>query len=574
MFRPLVTSFLVLALAASAFAAGEAPAKAKRAAVAPESERPPAAGPGADLPARTVFQVLLGEIALQRGDNTVALGSYTDLARRTRDPQVIARAAEIAAALRQFDLAHDLAELWLQVEPDSQRARQAVASSLVLLNRVEELAPQLATILEQDQANLGANLLRLNHMFARQTDKGAVQRLVNRLAQPYVGIAEAHFAMATAAANAGDHPRALAEIARALDLRPDWEMAALLRAQLEARLSAIDAIADLTAFVGRNAEAKDARLTLARLLLSEKRYGEARPHFDRLLPEFPDRPEVVYPAAMLALQQNDFTTGKKLLEKLLTGDFPDKGSLHFFLGQIDEEQKNPDGALAHYRQVLGGDQLVPARVRTAQLLAQRGQGDEAQRVLGNTTGASGDEQTQLLQARAQLLREAKQIDEAYALLADALRAQPDNTELLYDAALLAERLGKIDILEAHLKHLLQLRPNHAHGLNALGYSLADRNLRLDEAHDLVARALTLAPDDPFILDSMGWVLFRQGRLGDALKTLETAYSKKADPEIAAHLGEVLWQMNRRDDARRVLIDAARKFPGSDELTATIKKLQI
>ena len=172
-----------------------------------------------------------------------------------------------------------------------------------------------------------------------------------------------------------------------------------------------------------------------------------------------------------------------------------------------------------------------------------------------------------------MLREAGRDSEAYELLEATLAKQPDNPELLYEAALTAERLGKPEVLEKHLGRLIELKPDHAHANNALGYSLAERNIRLDEAHKLIAHALALSPKDPFIMDSMGWVLFRQGKLPEALKTLQTAYGIKADPEIAAHLGEVLWAMGRKDEAARLLQEAAKKSPDNAVLAAALKKFQ-
>ena len=194
-------------------------------------------------------------------------------------------------------------------------------------------------------------------------------------------------------------------------------------------------------------------------------------------------------------------------------------------------------------------------------------------LLRTTPGSTPAEKTQLILAEAQLLREAGRSDEAYALLETSLAKQPDNPELLYETALTAERQGKPQILEKHLKHLLKLKPDHAHALNALGYSLAERNTRLAEAHKLISQALALAPQDPFIMDSMGWVLFRQGKLPESLKTLEAAYGIKADPEIAAHLGEVLWTMGRKDDASRIMNEAAKKFPDNEVLASALKKFQ-
>lgn len=561
-----LTLALGLTHGVTGLAAGEPPPR-------PPAKRTAAQPVGEDLLARTVFQALVGEFALQRGDAKLGSDAWADLAVRTRDPKVIARATEIAGFARQYDRALELSRLWLSVEPDSIRARQTQSSLLVMANRIDELAPQMAALLAQDKANLGNNLLHLNRMLGRIADKKAVQGLVDRLATPYDTFPEAHFAMAQAAAAAGDSLRALTETEKSLQLRPDWETAAIARAQLQARLSAKTAIDSLDDFVGRYPTANEARLTLARLLISEKRYDESRRHFDRLIKDHPDNPEVIYPVAMLALQHGDTTTGRSQLENLLKTDFPDKSTIHFFLGQLEQEQKRPDAALAHYRQVTGGEQFVPARSRAAQILMQQGKNAEARELLATTRASTPAERTQLTLAESQLLREAGRHNEAYIVLDRALAAQPNDTELLYEAALTAERIGKPEILEMHLTHLLALKPDHAHALNALGYSLADRNQRLPEAHDLITRALSLAPEDPFIMDSMGWVLFRQGKLPEALETLEKAFRLKADPEIAAHLGEVLWALGRKDDARRILQDAYRAHPENDTLAATVKKLQ-
>ena len=538
----------------------------------PSGKRPITHAASEDLLARTVFQALLGEFALRRGDAKLSSDAWADLAQRTRDPKVLARATEVASLARQYDRALELTKLWLEAEPDSVKAKQAQSSLLIQSNRIDDLAPQMSALLAQDKSNVGNNLLHLNRILGKISDKKAVQSLVDRVATPYDNLPEAHFAMAQAAANAGDNLRALNEAEKALQLRPDWEIAAIARAQLQARQSAQTAIDSLTNFVDSNPAARDARLALARLLISEKRYDDARGHFDRLLKENPDNPDVIYPVAMLALQHGDTTTGRTQLEHLLETDFPDKSTIHFFLGQLDQEQKKPQDALEHYRQVTTGEQYIPARSRTAQILIQQGKIDDAREVLHDTHSNSNADRTQLILTESQLLREANRQEDAYIILEAALSAHPDNPELLYETALTAERIGKPEQLDKHLKHLLELKPEHAHALNALGYSWAERNTRLPEAHDLIAKALKLSPEDPFIMDSMGWVLFRQGKLPEALQTLEKAYKLRADPEIAAHLGEVLWTVNRKDDARSLLNDAAKANPDNEVLNLVIKKL--
>jgi tetratricopeptide (TPR) repeat protein len=569
MSKKLILAALALTLAGQASAAGET--AARTAAKSPAKGQSTAPVGDEDLLARTVFQSLVGELALQRGETELGVSAWADLARRTRDPEVIARATEVAAATRQYELALELTRLWLEVEPGSSKARQTESTLLLLSNRLDDLAPQLASLLEQDKANVAGNLMHLNRMLNRHSDKKAVQRLIDRVAKPYDELPEAHFAMGLAATNADDLMRAQSEFQKALQLRPDWEAAELAYAQLLASTSPASAIESLNEFLARKPDARDARLTLARLLISERNYDAARTQFDRLLKDSPDNPDVIYPVAMLALQQGDTAGARTQLEKLLKSNFADKSTVHFFLGQIEEEQKKPVLALEHYRQVTAGDQYIAARGRAAQILMQQGKPDEARELLRTTRGSTPAEKVQLILAEAQLLREAGRGDESYALLESALAKQPDNLELLYETALAAERQGRPQVLEKHLGHLLELKPDHAHALNAYGYSLAERNIRLGEAHKLITQALALAPRDPFIMDSMGWVLFRQGKLPEALKTLETAYGIKADPEIAAHLGEVLWTMGRKDDAARLMNEAAKKNPDSEVLTAARKK---
>lgn len=567
-------TFLFLCLTAGSLLAAEPPvpkAAAKRPAAAVKDI---AANVEDDLLPRSVFEVLLGEIALQRGNLDIALGAYVDLARRSQDPQVFARAVEIAIHARQFELVLELSRQWTRVEPDSFKAQQALTTALILLNRTEELGEQIAIMLERDKPRLAENLLYLNRLLARQPDRQAVSRTINKAAAPYLGIAEAHYAMAVAALSAGDQALARRESLLALELRPEWEMAVLLRAQVLAKESVEEARQLLQDFVDRNPKAADARLGLARLLLAEKRYAEARQQFDRILEDFPATAEALYPAAMLALQQNDTTAARLLLERLLSSNFPDKGSLHYFLGQIEEDDKNPEAALAHYRLVVAGEQYMAARARTAQLLAQQGRVDEAIRHLKETAAKTKDEKALLATSEASLLRDAKRVTEAYAVLEAALKLQPDNAELLYDSALLADRLGKKGIAETRLKRVLELKPDHAHAMNALGYTWAEQNQRLDEAQQWISKALALLPNDPFIMDSLGWVQYRQGKLAEALETLQKAFALRPDPEIAAHLGEVLWKLDRREEAKKIWQESLAKHPGNEELTAVLNRHQV
>lgn len=518
-----------------------------------------------------ILQTLVAEFAQRSGDDKLATDIWADLAQRTQDPKAYARATETAAQARQFERALELSRQWQALDPDSIKARQIRISLLILGKRSDELPSQYASLLALDKVGLPGNLLHLNRSLARLGDPQITLQLVERITAPYSDLPEAHIALAEAAANTNNLSRAIEEATKALQLRPDWEAVALIHAQLLAKQSSSEAIGELERFLERNPQSKDTRLMLARLLVSEKRYDDASRQFDTLLREHPNSPDVIYPVAILALQRGDLVNGRKQLERLLETDFADKLTVHYLLGQLEQGQNNLDAALTHFNEVRSGEQYFAARSRSAQILVQQGKTEEARRLLHETRGNNANQNAALAQAEAQILREAGRYNDAFIVLQNALSAHPKDVDLLYDTALIAERLNKPELMETYLREVLSLKPDHAHALNALGYSLAERNTRLEEALTLIRQALTLSPKDPFIMDSLGWVLFRQGDLNGARETLEKAYAIKADPEIAAHLTEVLWTLGREEDARRLLREAIKNNPGNEILNAAAAK---
>ena len=357
-----------------------------------------------------------------------------------------------------------------------------------------------------------------------------------------------------------------------MELRPEWEMAAFLHAQFLMRESPAAAIAFLEDFLQRNPSAREAELLLARALVGERRYADAKQHFNRLLEVYPNSPDVVYAIAILALQQDDKALAETHLKHFVTLRGPDKSTAYYYLGQLAEDGRRNGEALTHYAQVVSGENYLSAQIRRARLLAQQGQLDQARDVLRNAKTEGAEQGVQLLVAEASLLREAKRVQEAFDLLESRLAEQPEQPDLIYETALLAERLNNVELMDARLRRLIELRPDNPQAYNALGYAYADRNERLAEARQLIEKALALAPDDGFILDSMGWVLYRQGDLAGALTYLERSYAKREDPEVAAHLGEVLWALGRQDDASRVLQAAQKAHPTNEALAETVRKL--
>ncbi len=261
------------------------------------------------------------------------------------------------------------------------------------------------------------------------------------------------------------------------------------------------------------------------------------------------------------------------MKRLLGMRYRDPNGVRYLLGQIAEEQKHWPDAIKWYEQIQEGEQALPARMRTANALAKQGKLEEAREFLRRVAADNPGEEAQLTVAEAQLLREANRPGDAFALLGDALAKEPEQPDLLYDFALTAEKLERYDVLESNLRKLIQVRPDHAHAYNALGYSFADRNTRLPEARKLIEKALELAPEDFFIIDSLGWVQYREGDLKGAADTLRRAYGGRPDAEIGAHLGEVLWVMGRRDEADRVWQESLKAAPDNETLLKTLKRFR-
>jgi tetratricopeptide (TPR) repeat protein len=548
-----------------------APKKTPRVVIAkPEAGRP--ALPDVDLSEELLFKVMVAEIAVQRGQPHIAVQTYLELARTTRDPRVAQRATEIAWNARFNSAALEAAGIWLQVDPGSAQARQIIAALLVNQAQLADTQPHLEKWIAADRANVGQSFLQLSSLLSRHKDRPAVFKLMQALAQPYPDVPEARLAVAQAAWNADDQKASLAEARAALNLRPDWELAALFVAQVLQRRSDEEAAAFLAGFVRDNPDARDARLAYARVLVNSRNFPEARRQFEALVADNPDNTDIGMAVALLAMQANDYDAAETQLKRLLELNYKDPDVARFYLGQVNEERKRFDEALKWYSTVAQGEQFINAQARYAGVLAKQGKLPEARKHLQQVGGAgSSTQRVQLMQAEAQLLRDASAYQEAFELLGEALVWMPDSVDLLYDRAMAAEKVDRLDILEGDLKKLIKIRPDHAHAYNALGYTLADRNQRVQEAFKLIETALKLSPDDPFIQDSMGWVLYRMGRNQEGVGYLERAFKQRPDPEIAAHFGEVLWAMGRRDEARRVWAESLKDHPSNETLQGTVKR---
>lgn len=535
-----------------------------------ETAPPQAALPKQALTPDILFKFLVAEVAGQRGEIALAQATYLDLARQTQDPRIARRAAEVSMYARDQAGALEAARLWAAGEQGSPRAQQTLAALLLSEGRVDEAEPILRALLREDPAS---GFVHLSALTGKMRDGKAMLELVERLAADHPALPEARFAVAQAAAANGRTDVALAALKQAEALRPGWEPGALLHAQILSKTSPVDAIAFMRDFLAAYPAAREVRLAYARTLVNANRFAEARTEFTRLTAEMPRNPDVSFAAGLLSLQMGDLEAARSLLTQTLDYGPREPEVIQYYLGQVAEQMKQPEVAASHYAGVTGGAYLVAARARQAALLAQAGRLDEAQRLLSTTRGENDAQNVQLIQAESGLLRDRDAHAAAFDVLSAGIARFPDSAELLYDRAMVAERLDRLDVLEADLRRVIALRPEDAQAYNALGYTLADRTNRLTEAIVFLDKALALAPDDPFILDSVGWAQYRSGNLARAQEFLERAYRMRPDPEIAAHLGEVLWARGRRDEAGSLWQSSLQSHPRNEVLLETLRRLK-
>lgn len=526
--------------------------------------------PKQPLTPEVLFKFLVAEVAGQRGEIGVAQSTYLDLARQTRDPRIARRAAEMSMFARDQAGALEATRLWAAGDQDSASAQQTLAALLLSEGRLGEAEPILRAQLKEDSAN---GFLHLSALMGKMRDTQAALELVERLAADYPALPEARFAVAQAAASGGRLDVAVAALKQADSMRPGWEPAALLRAQILAKTSHAEAMRFLRDFLKDHPGAREVRLAYARALVNANQYTEARAEFTRLTGDFPRNAEVSFAAGLLSLQMGDLDTAQDQLTRTLEYRPRDPDTVRYYLGQVAEQMKQPEAAAAYYAEVGAGNYLVPARARQAALLAASGKLAEARKLLAATRGENDAQNVRLVQAQSELLRESKQHAAAFDVLSEGIKRFPDSAELLYDRAMVAEKLDKLGVLEADLRRVIVLRPADAQAYNALGYTLADRTDRLSEAVVLLEKALSLAPEDPFILDSVGWAQYRSGNLPRAQEFLERAYKARPDPEIAAHLGEVMWVRGQRVAAGKLWQSSLQSHPQNEVLLETLRRLK-
>ncbi|HXD40578.1 MAG TPA: tetratricopeptide repeat protein [Ramlibacter sp.] len=549
-------------------------------------EPEPASAPQTALDAELFYQLLLGEIDAAGAEPAAGYSLILDAARRTNDPELYQRAVDIAFQSRSGDAALQAARAWKQAFPKSREANRYVLQILVALNRVAESAePLKAELALTDPKEREAVFAALPRNYSRVTDKKLAadvvqQALAEYLAQPAIGAA-AWTAIGRMRLAADDNAAALDAARRGQAINPRAEGPALLALELmDPKLPQAETV------VRRYMEGKPApelRMGYARALLDAQRYAEATQQLRVVTTEKPDYPEGWLVQGTLQLQDNQDAAAEKSLKRYIelaqsqsTGEERNRGlaQAYLSLSRIAEKRKDYALAGAWLDRIENAQDLVAAQNRRASILARQGKMDEARKLLQALPERTPEDVRVKLTAEVQLLRDNKQYQAAYDLLAQATAKPPFDPDLVYDQAMIAEKMGNLAEMERLLREVIATKPEYHNAYNALGYSLAERNLRLPEAKELIQKALTFAPDDPFISDSLAWVEFRMGNKTEALRILNSAYKTRPDPDIAAHLGEVLWSLGQRDRAHTIWKEGLLLNSENETLQETLKRLQV
>lgn len=519
-----------------------------------------------------VFKYLVAEVAGQRGDLATSSKVFYELAKTSQNADLAERAAKVAAYGNVPGMTIPTIKLWSELDPTSNEAQQAMTEVLIATNKLNEAKPYLAKLFDKEETRAGG-FLYVNNILSRSKDKAGVLSLVQSLAAPYPDLAEAQFAIAQAAYAANQNKVALQALDKAETLNPGWNVAALLKGQILFNQAPRSGIDFYQSFLVQYPDSNEVRLNMTKLLVNQKQYDAAKKQYPIILQYGKNSPEVSAVLGLLSFQSADYAGAEGYFKQSLKQEFKDTDQIYIYLAQVTEKQNRDADAITWYNKVQPGQHYLEAQIDLASLIARTQSVDKAIEKLDAMDDLTTEQQIIVIQTQASLLAKAKRDQDSFDLLDKAVKNMPNTPELVYDYALAAERVNKLDIMESELRKTIAAKPDFAAAYNALGYSFADRNIKLDEAVKLIEKALSLSPNDHYMLDSLGWAYYRQGKLDKAIKYLEQAYQANQDPEIAAHLGEVLWQKGKHDEAKKIWADAISKNPENEVLISTTNKFK-
>ena len=543
------------------------------------------------LDAELFYRLLVGEITAREGDAGAGFALMLDSARKTNDAQLYQRAVDIALQSRSGDAALQAALAWKQAQPNAQDANRYVLQILIALNRIQDTLEPLKKGIELTPA---AERLRaisaIPRAYSRVSDKKLAASVIENALSTYVinpaTAAAAWTTVGRMRLAAGDAPAALEAVQKgqAADIKAEGPALVALEL-LNPKLPAAE-VAVKKYLSDNPASAPEIRMGYARGLLDAQRYSEAGLQLQTVIKNKPDFAPAWLVLGSLQLQDNQLALAQTSLEKYVAlniaanlqaeEDEPNRGlaQAYLSLAQIAEKRKDFTTAEAWINKIDNSTDMMQAQTRRASILASRGQLAEGRQLIRSLPERNpGDARLKVL-AEIGLLRDLKQYQLAYDLLGQTSAASPQDSDLLYDQAMMAEKLGQLPEMERLLRRVMAIKPDAYNAYNALGYSLADRNVRLVEAKALIQKALEFVPNDPFIRDSLAWVEFRMGNNAEAARIFADAFKTKPDAEIAAHYGEVLWTMGQRDKALGIWREGQLLNPENETLVETLKRLKV
>jgi tetratricopeptide (TPR) repeat protein len=518
----------------------------------------------------TVFSLLSAELAGQRNRFDIALDNYVTQAINTQDPGISERAFRIAEYLGADQAALDTSLIWAKNAPDDLEAQRAAAVQLARAGRYDDSMVYMEKVL-QGKGDTHFDFLALSAADTDQDTRNGLMKSFDRLLQKHPKNSQLIFGKALLLQQDDEADAAL----KLLEQNPpeEGEIAPiLLRARLLQNLNrGKEAIPLLEKSIKKYPDDKRLRLTYARMLVEQDRMEDAKVQFANLVQQYPDDDELRYSLALVCLEAKAWDEAKGYLQELIERE-SHVDSAHLNLGRIAEEHNDPQAALLEYAQVGPGNDYLPAQLRQADILMSNGRTDEAEKRLAAARDAEPDYAIQLYLIQAETLSANNQGERAWKLLQQALLQYPDDLNLLYTRAMQAEKRNDLAQMEKDLRLIIKRDPDNAMALNALGYTLSDRTARYDEAKALIEQAHKLNPEDPAVLDSLGWVNYRLGNLDEAERLLRQALERFPDQEVAAHLGEVLWANGKQREARQIWEKFLKEQPESPILRGTIKRL--
>lgn len=535
---------------------------------------PPAAGPADDAAALNgdlLFDILLGEVAGQREQLDVSVSHYLRAAETSDDPRIAERALRIALFAKQEDAAITAARRWVELDPQRLEARQSLAVLALHARVADEAYEQMEFLVAAlpDEAQAYQNL---TGVLARSEDRELALSLMARMVQQHPASFQAHLAYSRLALHAENTELALQEVERALVLQPNTAEALILRAGIRVKAGEPElAQQELRAAVAARPNDIDLRLALARLLLDSQDMQGAAEQFKQVVKQQPTHADAIYSLGLLALDQRDLKAAEGHFRKLIQLGQREQEA-RYYLGRVLEQRKDYQEALDWYSLVSEGEYWLEAQISAAGVRAELGDVAGARRQLQSLRLREPRLAVRLYLVEGDVLTRVGEMQQALDLYNTVLVESPGNHDVLYARALLVERMDDLTQAEADLKQIVTEDPNNFHAWNALGYTLADRTDRLQEALVYIEKAIELAPNEPAIVDSLGWAHYRLGNLELAAEHLQRAYElSRGDAEVAAHYGEVLWQMGKRKEARALWDKARRADPDNRPLQKTLER---